>query len=149
MLFLTQNFKETAECGLHVEEDENHPIQIPQFPNDDIVEAPEYNDYHFNPVIENTEEDVHNEFCTFPRSEIPSDYFNTYVVSSQQLDNDMFIPSTSSFGSVVQKETTNNLPHQEPISENYFGNADTFTEVFFYYITLYLKSVSLQRKCCF
>lgn len=149
MLFLTQNFKETAECGLHVEEDENHPIQIPQFPNDDIVEAPEYNDYHFNPVIENTEEDVHNEFCTFPRSEIPSDYFNTYVVSSQQLDNDIFIPSTSSFGSVVQKETTNNLPHQEPISENYFGNADTFTEVFFYYITLYLKSVSLQRKCCF
>ena len=129
MLFLIQNFKETTECGLHVEDDESYPIQIPQFPNDDIIETPEYNNYRFNPVIENIEEDVSNEDLTFPRSEIPSNYFNTHFLSSQQSDNNISIPSISSLGGALQKGTRANLFYNEPNSEKYFGNSNKFIEV--------------------
>jgi hypothetical protein len=97
--------------------DENGPMQIPQFSNNDTSETREY---HFNPVIENTEEDLYNE--DFTRSEIPS----TQFLSSQQLDNSIFRPFTSSFGGVLQKETRAKLPFHE--SDNYCGNFTT--EVF-------------------
>ena len=114
---ILKNFKETTECGLYVEENGSYSTQMPQFLNNDTDETTEY---HFNPVIENTEEDLYNE--DFTRPGIPS----THFLSSQQLDDGISIPFTSSFSGLLQKETRANLPHNEP--NKYCGNFKTFSE---------------------
>ena len=107
---------------MHVEEDENCPIQIPQFPDDGNVDESEYNNYHFNPVIENRE-DVYNEDCLFQRLEIPS---NNY----QQFEYDISIASTSSFGDVFQKKTKKSfLQCDQPISNNCLGKSNNVAQV--------------------
>ena len=118
MFSLIQNFKETTECGLHLEENESYSTQLPRFLHNNPAETTEY---HFNPVIENTEEDLYNE--DFTRQGMPS----THFLSSQQLDNGISVLFTSSFGGLLQKETRENLPHHEP--DNYCGNFKTFNQV--------------------
>lgn len=117
---------------------------MPQFPDDDIVGESEYNNYHFNPVIENREENVYNEDCSFQRLEIPSN-------NSQQFKNEISIPPTSSFGDVFQKETTKNfLQCDQPISDNCFGKSNNFTQVliqqFKYQMKLGLLNI-LKSEC--
>lgn len=108
---------------MHVEEDESYPIQIPQFPDDHIVDESEYNNYHFNPVIENWDEDAYNEDCTFQRFKIP-------LGNSQQFEKGIFIPHTSSFGDVRHKTSKKNfLQCDQPISNDYFGKSENFTQV--------------------
>lgn len=127
--FFTQSFKETTECGLHVNQDESYAIQPSQFPNDDSVDALESNNYHFKPVIENIQEDVDDEFSSFPRTEMRSNYLNEHFPSAQQLENESAMRPVYSYDDIRQPSTWKNSMHSHAISEDYFENTN-ITEVF-------------------
>lgn len=100
---------------MHVEEESNQ-IQIPQFPHNETFESA---NYRFNPVIENTEDDLYTEDSAFELTDIPSNFFITNL-SHCQLDDTQ---------DALLWRTRND--HQD-----HLGNSNTYTEVFFDFIHL-------------